>query len=198
LQGGELVTINRILWVFAFLVLLFPLAPTTLAAPLPPIRVVDHQTQECSEIPFGGDECMDCFPQEGWEVLGVAYDVPCPAGYAVVESVDYDCQPFKNQFCCSEGHSGVPGDCQDLVVNGRAKQCAFVDDIADCELPRRWSKRPDTVDLRDWVCPANYEWLETLECSSESSSPSATLPCLGVTALGPVVLGLWLVSRGKG
>ncbi len=191
-------TIKRVVWIPAFLVLLIPLAPATLAAPLPPLRVVNHPAQECSEIPFGGDECMDCFPPEGWEVLGVASDVPCPAGYAVVEGVDYDCQPFKNQFCCSEGHSGASGDCQDLVVNDRAKQCAFVDDIADCELPRRWSKRPDTVVLRDWVCPANYEWLETLKCGSESSSPPAALPCLGIVAVVPAMLGLWLVGKKKG
>jgi hypothetical protein len=191
-------TINRILSLLAFLVLLSAVAPGTLAAPLPPLRVVNHQTKECNEIPFGGDECMDCFPPAGWEVLGVAYDVPCPADYAVVEGVNYNCQPFKNQFCCSEGHSGAPGDCQDLVVNDRVKQCAFVEDISGCELPQRWSKRPDTVELRNWVCPAGYEWLDTLECGAESSSPPASLPCLGAMALGPVLLGLWLMGRSRG
>lgn len=141
---------------------------------------------------------MDCFPPAGWEVLGVADDVPCPADYALVKDVSYNCQPFKSQFCCSEGHSGVPGNCQDLVVKDRAKQCAFVDNIADCELPGGWSKRPDSVGPRSWVCPAGYEWLESLECGAGSSSPSPSLPCLGAIALGPFLLGMRWVGRKKG
>jgi hypothetical protein len=188
--------ITSILLMIAFFALLPATPREVLAAPLPPLRVVNHETRECGQIPFGGDECMDCFPPAGWEVLGIADDVPCPPAYALIGDVSYNCQPFKNQFCCSEGHSGAPGDCQDLVVNDRARQCAFVDNIADCELPRNWSKRSDSVEPRSWVCPAGYEWLESLECGAGSSSPPA-LPCLGAITIGPFLLSLWWVGKNK-
>lgn len=186
-----------VLLIVAFFALLPAKAGEVLAAPLPPLRVANHETRQCGQIPFGGDECMDCFPPPGWEVLGVADDVPCPAGYTVVEDVGYNCQPFKNQFCCSEGHSGAPGDCQDLVVNDRARECAFAGNVVDCELPHGWSKRPDSIEPRSWVCPAGYDWLESLECDAGSSSPSPSLPCLPAIALGPILLSLWWVDKNK-
>ena len=181
----------------AFLAPIPATAREALAAPLPPLRVVNHETRQCGQIPFGGDECMDCFPPAGWEVLGIADDVPCPAGYTLVEEVGYNCQSFKNQFCCSEGHSGAPGDCQDLVVNERVRRCAFVENVAACKLPRGWSRQPDSVEPHNWVCPAGYEWLETLECDAGLSSPLPSLPCLGAVALGPVLLSLWWVGNNK-
>ena len=214
---------KRRLLLFALAALLFVfcaflLVALALAAPLPPLRVVNHQTKECGEI-FGGDECMDCFPPAGWENLGFASDVPCPEGYTVVENVDSTCQGFKAQFCCTEGHSGAAGHCEDLVMNDKKKQCAFVDDIQTCALPTQWTRKPDSVDVYGWACPADYEWLDSLGCqgqeggeeqpTAESGGGQATpesggeqtgtrcLPCLGTTLVGPALVGLWLLLKGR-
>jgi hypothetical protein len=172
---------------------------TLLAAPLPPSRVANHQTRECGEM-FAGDECMDCFPPEGWEVLGNAYEVTCPAGYTEIDDeIPYRCEPFKVQFCCSEGHSGAPGDCADLVVNNREKECAFVNEIETCTLPRHWETRPDDVELRSWECPASYEWVEEVACLTESEQAEAgpSLPCLGTLLSGPALILVWLTLRPR-
>lgn len=187
--------IKRVGWVAAFLALCLVLFQEAWAAPLPPLRVANHQTKECGELPYGGDECMDCFPPEGWEVLGVAYEVECPAGYTVLDEVSYDCQPFKNQFCCSEGHSGASGDCNDLVVNDREQECAFVDSIEGCALPARWETP------RQGLCPDGYDWIESLECAAGTSNGDSasrdSLPCIGATVLAPAVLGLGWVRRKR-
>lgn len=142
------------------------------AAPLPPRLVVNHETRQCGEF-FVGDECMDCFPPAGWEVLGVTSAVSCPEGYTDVGRIDSHRQPLKASFCCSEGHSGAPGDCEDLVINRRAKQCVFVEDIETCRLPTGWTRRPENVQTTNWVCPASYEWIEALACES---GPGGTDP----------------------
>jgi hypothetical protein len=200
---------KKTLLIFAVIALFLIPWNSLLAAPVPPLRVVNHQTKECGEI-FGGDECMDCFPPEGWESLGFSSEVPCPAGYTVVDNVEYTCQGFKVQFCCSEGHSGAPGNCQDLVVNDRKKQCAFVDDIQTCALPEPWTKKPDSVTAREWACPAAYTWLDALQCAGQEGGETGVtpqsggeqaegtgLPCLGTALAGPAVVGLWLLLKGR-
>lgn len=180
---------------------LFPV----LAAPVPPLHVVHHGNQQCAEI-FGGDECMDCFPPEGWEIVDRSKEDWCPEGYTPVQDLDYTCQPFKVSFCCSEGHSGAPGDCKDMVVNHRQDQCAFVDEIEGCRLPERWTARPQDIKARDWVCPADYDWVEDLTClppesqSTENPTqrPEGGLPCVGAILIGPAVLGLWTRSKRTG
>jgi hypothetical protein len=62
--------------------------------------VVNHETKECATI-FGGDECMDCLPPEGWGVLGWSYEVKIPADYTLTQ-VKEICNLFKNEFCCTE------------------------------------------------------------------------------------------------
>ncbi|MGQ9600661.1 MAG: hypothetical protein ACUVWZ_14755 [Anaerolineae bacterium] len=194
-------------WDISLLLLSLLLIPWNglFAAPLPPRLAVNHETRQCGEF-IGGDECMDCFPPAGWEVLGVAFDVSCPEGYTHVGQIDYHCQPFKVSFCCSEGHSGAPGDCEDLVVSRSTKQCAFVEEIATCRLPKGWSRRPDDMEPRKWVCPAGYEWIETLPCEEETGPEGPTptpgregtlpisLPCPGAAVIGLIVAG-WLRWR---
>jgi hypothetical protein len=140
--------VKRTLPLLAFVVLVLVPWSTVVAAPMPPLTVVNHDTKECAQI-FGGDECMDCFPPEGWEILGVSSEFECPEGYTVIDKLDYTCQGFKSQFCCSEGHSGAHGGCQDMVVDDKAKQCAFVEDITNCALPKGWNKRPDELKPTD-------------------------------------------------
>lgn len=171
---------------------------TLLAAPVPPVRVANHETKECGQM-FAGDECMDCFPLEGWEVLGDAFDVACPASYTEVQDIPYRCEPFKVQFCCSEGHSGAPGACDDLVVNEREKKCAFVGEIEGCTLPSRWESRSPGIEPGSWVCPANYEWVEDLACltEAEQAETGPSLPCLGTLLSGPALILLWLALRPR-
>jgi hypothetical protein len=200
-------------WLFAgiFLALWLSGSRAVLAAPAPPVLVVNDEARQCARM-FTGDECTDCFPVEGWKVLGVLGDAQCPAGYTMVDTVDYTCQPFKNQFCCSEGHSGAPGDCADLVVRKAGKQCAFVPDVNGCTLPQGWTAMPAGVEARSWVCPAGYEWVEDVSCASSTGAtaeatagtdPGTTaqggrsvgLPCLGSVMIGPAMLGLVILVR---
>jgi hypothetical protein len=157
------------------------------AAPQPPLVVVNHETKECGTI-MGGDECMDCFPPEGWEILG--FQAECPAGYTEVSDIPSTCKHFKDQFCCTQGHSGVAGDCEDLVRNEKRKQCAFVEDVADCQLPKGWNSRPAGELLYDWLCPNDYEWVATLDCvvatstaQTETASPPATEPAVATDSI---------------
>jgi hypothetical protein len=185
--------IARILVLF-----LIPLTLTatrlTKAAPVPPKLVVNHDTQECAEI-FGGDECMDCFPPQGWEELGWAYDIECPAGYAFT-TVESQCTHFKNERCCSEGHSGASGNCEDLVISDRSDQCAFVDDINACNLPRNWKAKPEDVTLNEWTCPNKYDWIADLEClttdGQDADSGFLPLQCNG-SVLGGLLISFSLV-----
>jgi hypothetical protein len=188
-------------WIVALAALSALLLPaaSAAAAPVPPLRVVNHEAKACGEI-FGGDECMDCYPPEGWEILGVASEAACPSGYAVLEDVEVHCRGFKNQFCCSEGHSGAPGNCQDLVVDDRARQCAFVEDISTCTLPDNWTKAPVSVSPREWFCPAEYQWLEApLACVAAEGQGKETETrrsfCPFAAGIGPAILGLWLLIR---
>jgi hypothetical protein len=181
-------------------ILLFPRRPL-FAAPLPPELVVSHETKQCAEI-FGGDECMDCRPPQGWESLGYAYEVECPAGYTRIEGIEAECQASKSEFCCSEGHSGVHGDCEDLVVHSQRKQCAFVDDIYSIELPEGWDKRPESLASSRWFCPIDHDWVEGLDSvpevgQEETSSGGGDLPCPGAALVGPAALGLWLSRNRK-
>jgi hypothetical protein len=156
--------------VIPVLTLLFGLAAATPPpAPLPPKVVVNHETQQCAYI-MGGDECMDCYPPEGWEVLGYSFEAECPAGYEEVQ-IGETCVALRDRFCCTEGHSGVHGDCDDLLVNNRKKQCAFVEDAETCQSPRGWEKKPP--DETYWACPYpenNETWVTDLDCSGEDGS----------------------------
>ena len=138
------------------------------AAPAPDKLVVNHETRECATI-FGGDECMDCLPPDGWEVLGWSYQAECPEGYAFTQ-VEETCTPFKNEFCCTERHSGAHGDCEDMVLNRVTLKCAFVDDIHACNLPFGWQAKPERTPNYEWACPDLYRWTEDLACEDEPIS----------------------------
>jgi hypothetical protein len=172
------------------------------AAPMPPLLVVNHDSKECAEI-FGGDECMDCFPPEGWEILGGSSQAQCPPSYDWIQELDYTCQGFKNQRCCTEGHTGAHGSCQDLVINEREKQCAFVETIDTCALPKNWRGKPADLQPVDWFCPAEYQWLDrSLDCApagadavESTDTDSSRSFCPLTTALGPAFILLGLLIR---
>jgi hypothetical protein len=160
---------TKCIHIFAWLplALLFGSVQIVQAEPAPDKLVVNHETKECAII-FGGDECMDCLPPEGWEVLGWSYQSECPAGYTLTE-VEEICTPFKTEFCCTEGHSGAHGDCDDLVINTTTSECTFVEDVNACHLPADWEATPGEV---YWACPGNYDWIDDFECLAEPATDS--------------------------
>jgi hypothetical protein len=173
---------------------------SAVAAPVPPDLVVNHDTQECAEL-FAGDECMSCFPPDGWEVLGKSYEVECPAGYTFTD-VEENCIHSKGEFCCSEGHSGASGNCEDLVINDKEDQCAFVDDINACNLPRGWKAKPEDVSMYKWTCPGKYDWMPDLEClpegADEGDSGFLPLRCSGFALMGTLIpVALFTIAHQK-
>lgn len=140
-----------------------------LAAPMPPQIIVNDDTKQCAMI-MGGDECSYCEAPEGWVVVGYeSMDDLCPAGYAVVEGVAYECTHSRGEFCCSEGHSGVEGDCADVVINDQARQCAFFAPSSSCSLTPAWRSLPTNASTYTWVCPAGYDWT-ALDCAALAAS----------------------------
>lgn len=139
------------------------LAAVALAAPMPPRTLVNHQTRQCAQI-VPGDECGDVVLPAGWEYM--EDDQSCPADYTTIE-LRPEWVHFKTDFCCSEGHSGSRGDCQDVVIQQHKRQCAFVEDIQSCPaLPDDWSAWGQN-------CPSGFEWVEDIECLGENASQTA-------------------------
>jgi hypothetical protein len=188
--------------------LLFLVASETVAAaPLPPELAVNHETKECAEF-WGGDECVRCSVPEGWEILGQTYEAECPADYDMVE-ITPECWAAKEPFCCTEGHSGLAGDCDDVVINRPARQCAFVEDIDDCPaLPLGWGRHGEDCPYHDWA--ADVECLDRGGPGSDGGFGSigvyeviiVSLVC-GLFCMLPlgaaiVLLALWLLRRRRG
>jgi hypothetical protein len=205
-EKKEAETMKRLFLLIPLTLLFLLIGGKALAVPAPPEIAVNHETKECAEF-FGGDECMSCSPPEGWEILGDSSEVECPAGYTFT-SIEPVCRHSKSQFCCSEGHSGASGDCEDMVINKKQNQCAFVEDINACNLPSGWKARPEKTSLYDWTCPGSYTW-EDVDCTAPaeggSDEPSGWLPlnCSGSILLWLLFPGLLLIlprpshTRGK-
>jgi hypothetical protein len=202
---------KSLLWL-TVVVLLCSGSQRAFAAPAPPELVVNHETKQCAEF-VAGDDCVNCSPPEGWEVLGGWGEVECPEGYTGVE-IQAVCQAAKNDFCCTEGYSGAPGDCEDVVISKGAEQCAFVEDINDCPaLPEGWEKYGAD-------CPY-YDWVENVACLADEGGGVmqgggqtesgglmdnyrmvvAAVLCLLACSVPPGVLltalVVWLVRRGR-
>ncbi len=167
------------------LLLLLP-SGAALATPTPPYVFVNHATKECA-VHIHGDDCSWCEPPEGWLTLGEQGQAQCPAGYTRVENLQFNCERYKNQFCCSGGPHR--GNCEDMVVNDSQSQCAFVENIAGCVLPAGWAGRPANVKEWNWNCPFNYSWGNMIACLPAAPTPESTLtptpkPPGGVNGLG--------------
>jgi hypothetical protein len=136
-----------------------------------PLRIaVNHEEKQCAE--FGcGDECSDCLLPEGWQVLGYSFNTECPADYELVE-IEVVWVPLANEFCCTPGHSGMPGDCRDVVTHSAAMQCAFGRDvIRQCgSLPFGWQQHESE-------CPIYYQWAGEIQCSPV---PTSLVPVLAI------------------
>jgi hypothetical protein len=136
---------------------LFPL--DTHASLAAPAYGINSETKECSEFILG-DECTLCIMPKGWQRVD---DFECPDGFTEV-SASPICAPIKSAFCCTAGHSGSQGDCEDLIINEVEQKCAFVEDINKCrELPENWEAAQEGEFLGK-ICPYNYTWLEDIDC----------------------------------
>jgi hypothetical protein len=208
--GGEVesnMSVARRLLLVSLIVLSLAAYDPALAAPVPPELVVNHETQQCAEF-WGGDECLSCSLPAGWEVLGGLGEAECPEGYATVE-IRSTCTAAKTPFCCTEGHSGASGDCEDVVIDRAADRCAFVEDINECpSLPGSWEKHGTD-------CPY-YEWADDVQCLAEENPGGddglgllgnyqivvAAVLCLLACSVSSVVLlvvlGVWLLRRRRG
>jgi hypothetical protein len=147
------------------------------AAPMPPRTLINHKTHQCAQI-TPGDECGDVLLPPDWEYLDTASGEKCPENYAIID-LRPEWAHFKAQHCCSEGHSGSPGDCQDVVTQPNRRQCAFVEDIQTCSsLPKGW---------KAWGknCPVGFKWTDEIVCTSNATSPvvNATSPAQTEPAL---------------
>lgn len=151
-----------------FLLLFFVVPPSSVSsAPAPPAFGVNHQTKECGEF-FMGDECVFCRLPEGWMEIPGREKAACPEGYNKVR-IRPVCFAAKNNFCCTKGHSGAPGNCQDLVIQEKEKKCAFVENIEKCRaIPEGWQTPSGSK-----LCPGfNYTWTDKLiACPDEFVLP---------------------------
>ena len=130
------------------------LATLAFAAPMPQQMIVNNDSMQCARF-LPGDECMDCTPPEGWEILG-SY-ASCPESYKLV-TVNGNCKGFENERCCTEKHSGASGDCRNLIKNDITKECTFVKDAPNYTLPVGWTNISVDNSSSKWVCPLDYTW----------------------------------------
>lgn len=159
-------------------ILLVIAASVASAAPMPPRTLINHKTQQCAQV-TPGDECGDVILPPEWEYLDPNSGEKCPDNYTMV-----DLQPewthFSSQFCCSEGHSGSSGDCQDVIKQEAKQQCAFVEDIQKCSsLPEGWESWGHN-------CPIDFYWTNDVVCITGESSPAKNVTKASQTQPAPV------------
>ena len=169
---------SRVYWV-AFAVLLLISISVAYAAPMPRRTLVNHKTQQCAQI-TPGDECGDVILPPDWEYQDPSLGEKCPDNYTLVD-LRPEWMGFKAPHCCTEGHSGSGGDCQDVVIQQSQRQCAFVEDIQKC------SSLPDGWDIWGQNCSIDFKWVEDVVCIGAESSPTVTPTHLEPTETTPAV-----------
>jgi hypothetical protein len=137
-----------------FVLSILMLAEVAMAAPLPIQIIVNNDTMQCARF-LPGDECMDCTPPDGWEILRQYSS--CPNNYALVEESG-NCKGFEVEHCCTEGHSGASGDCGNMIKNDITDECAFLANAMNSTVPNGWQKMPENASPSSWVCPRDYRW----------------------------------------
>ena len=135
-------------------ILIFLLSGLALAAPMQLQMIVNNDSKQCARF-LPGDECMDCTPPDGWEILGPY--TSCPESYTMV-TVNGNCQGFEVEHCCTEKHTGAAGDCRNMVKNDITKECAFVTNAATAAMSVGWQKMPENATSSSWICPLDYKW----------------------------------------
>lgn len=135
-----------------------------IAVPMPLETIVNHDLKQCANF-LPGDECMNCKPPNGWEVLDS--HASCPTNYTSV-TVKGNCSGFENERCCTQRHSGASGDCRNMIKNDLTKECAFAADAKNSTLLSGWVKMPENTSSSVWVCPLDYTW--TASANKESAT----------------------------
>jgi hypothetical protein len=135
-------------------ILSFMLAGLALAAPMQLQMIVNNDSMQCARF-LPGDECMDCTPPEGWEILGPY--TSCPENYKLV-AVNGNCKGLEREHCCTEKHTGASGDCRNLIKNDITKECSFMTNSTNGTVSAGWLKMPENVTSSNWVCPLDYRW----------------------------------------
>lgn len=138
----------------ALAALILMLAGPVMAAPMPQQMIVNNDSMQCARF-LPGDECMDCTPPEGWDILGPY--TSCPEGYTLV-TVNGICKGIEREHCCTEKHTGASGDCTNLIKNDLAKECAFVANASNGTGIDGWQRMPENATSSSWVCPLDYTW----------------------------------------
>jgi hypothetical protein len=145
----------------AFAILLVITIGVAYAAPMPPRTLINHKTHQCAQI-TPGDECGDVILPPDWQYLDTSAGEKCPDDYKLVD-LQLKWMHFKSQLCCSEGHSGSRGDCQDVVTQPTKRQCAFVEDIQKCpNLPEGWKAWGQN-------CPNDFYWTSEVVCTGNEA-----------------------------
>jgi hypothetical protein len=172
---------------FLALCLALAVSGVALAAPMPPRTVINHETRQCAML-VPGDECGDVILPPGWDYLPPGES--CPAGYTTVD-LRPDWAHFKVAHCCTEGHSGVSGDCEDLVIQPDKKICAFVDDIQSCSppnahLPEGWiSPLQSAGSAAPPLCPTDFTWVDDVICLSDAAGQPGAATVFPQVSLSP-------------
>jgi len=133
------------------MLLIILLAGAAFAAPAPLQMIVNNETRECAYF-SAGDECVSCDIPDNWASLGT--DAPCPEGYAEASPVK-ECRRARIERCCSEGHSGAPGDCAQVEINRLLAQCRFGNGSPPAP---GWEGKPEAMEDSGWACPEGYRW----------------------------------------
>ncbi len=149
---------------FVFAIISLILAGLAFAAPLPLQMIINNDSMQCARF-LPGDECMDCTPPEGWDILDPY--ASCPESYTMV-TVKGNCKGLENEHCCTEKHTGASGDCQNLAKNDLTKRCTFVTNATTATVPNGWQKMPENATPSSWVCPLDYTWT-TLTATNSSA-----------------------------
>lgn len=141
------------------------LAGIAFSAPMPEEYIINNATMECAVF-WGGDECLYCDMPVGWKSIGLSHETECPDGYAEI-SLKTNCTQVKDSFCCTESHSGGPGNCDGMIISHFTRECALLDNISACAVPAGWSSA-------NGLCPPDYEWVD-VSCGERENG---NLPCL--------------------
>lgn len=140
-------------------ILIFLLSGLAFAAPMQLQMIVNNDSMQCARF-LPGDECMDCTPPEGWEILGPY--TSCPENYKLV-TVNGNCKGFEVEHCCTDKHTGASGDCRNLIKNDITKECTFMTNAITDTVPDGWQKMPENTSSSNWVCPLGYKWTTSTE-----------------------------------
>ncbi|MBD3238168.1 MAG: hypothetical protein GF332_00815 [Candidatus Moranbacteria bacterium] len=134
---------------------------------------LNEQNLEC--VAVVEDECRSCDFSTEWTIDDQATE--CPQGYAQINADQY-CYPKKDQYCCTAQHSGIAGDCEDLIFNHDNEQCAFVEDINNCpDMPSGWTQADDQGNIStDKLCPLSYQWLQDHQSCDAGATPTSITP----------------------